>query len=47
MQQQRELEELQTMMKQMENKLVQGGHALEDKERETAQQKRELQLKLQ
>jgi DNA repair exonuclease SbcCD ATPase subunit len=33
-------------MKQMEAKLVQGGEALEDKERDIAQAKRELQLKL-
>ena len=41
------MDELQNLMKQMENKLVQGGAAIADKEKENAHQKREMQLKLQ
>jgi hypothetical protein len=44
---QKEITELQTLMKQMEAQLVQGGHAISDKEKENAHHKRELQLKLQ
>lgn len=33
-------------MKTMENKIVHGGKVLEDKEKEAAHQKRQLQLKL-
>jgi hypothetical protein len=40
------MEELQAVMRQMEDKLVQGGHAMADKERENAHHKREMQLKL-
>jgi hypothetical protein len=45
--QQREIVELQGLMKQMENQLVQGGHAMADKEKENAHHRREMQLKLQ
>lgn len=34
------------MLQEMETRLVQGGHALDEKEREQAQEQRKLQLEL-
>lgn len=37
---------LQKLMRDMDAQMVQGGKALEDQEKDAAQQKRQLQLKL-
>ncbi len=43
---QQEKEQLEQLIKQMEEKMVIGGQALEDKEKEAAKKHRDLQLKL-